>query len=118
MEYPHIPQHFSKEELFEHFTLSQVDRYNLPLWRKEKNILGFAVLLKSYLLLGYPPRRKKDVPASVVSFIGQQLDVHPSVMKATNGKAGCGISISPRSGITPVSGLAKVRTFKSSLNGW
>ncbi len=78
MEYPHIPQHFSKDELFEHFTLTQDERYNLPQWRKEQNILGFAVLLKTYSFLGFPPRRKKDVPVSVVSWISQQLDVDPA----------------------------------------
>jgi hypothetical protein len=45
MEYPHIPQHFSKEGLFEHFILTQDERYNLPQWRKKQNILGFALLL-------------------------------------------------------------------------
>jgi hypothetical protein len=72
MEYPHIPQHFSKEELFEHFTLTQEEKYILPQWRKEKNILGFAVLLKTYLFLGFPPRRKGEVPAPIVSWISQQ----------------------------------------------
>ena len=77
MQYPHIPQHFSKEELFEHFTLTQEEKYILPQWRKEKNILGFAVLLKTYLFLGFPPRRKGEVPAPIVSWISQQLDVDP-----------------------------------------
>ena len=77
MEYPHIPQHLSKEELFEHFTLTQDERYNLPRWRKEQNILGFTVLLKTYSFLGFPPRRKQDVTETVVSWISQQLDVDP-----------------------------------------
>jgi len=69
MEYPHIPLHISKEELFEHFTLTQDERYHLPqIWRKGKNILGFAVLLKTFSFLGFPPRKK-------VSYIGKPLPV-------------------------------------------
>jgi len=79
MEYPHIPQNISKENLYEHFTLTQDDRYHLPQWRQEQNFLGFAVLLKAFLFLGFPPRRKEDVPFSVVSWISQQLDVDSSV---------------------------------------
>ena len=79
MEYPHIPPHFSKEKLFEHFTLTKDERYRLPqIWRKGKSILGFAVLLKAFSFLGFPPRRKKDVPAAVVSWVSQQLDVDPA----------------------------------------
>lgn len=79
MEYPHIPLHMSKQELFEHFTLTKDERYQLPqIWRKGKNILGFAVLLKTFSFLGFPPRKKKkDIPAEIISWISQQLDVDP-----------------------------------------
>jgi len=78
MEYPHIPLHITNEELLDHFTLIQNERYHLPqAFRKEKSILGFAVLLKSFTFLGYPPHKKTDIPFSVVSYISQQLDVDP-----------------------------------------
>ena len=109
MEYPHIPLHISKEELFEHFTLTKDERYHLPqIWRKGKNILGFAVLLKTFSFLGFPPRKKEDIPAEIVSWI--LLD-----MKDTAGKAACGIFISPPSGASLDSGRAIEKTFTSLL---
>lgn len=78
MDYPHIPQNVGKEALFEHFNLTQNARYSLPRWRKDQNILGYVVLLKAYAFLGFPPRRKDDVPPEVVSWISQQLDVDPA----------------------------------------
>lgn len=77
MEYPHIPAHVTKDDLFEHFNLTEDERYFLPQWRKEKNILGCAVLLKTFAFLGFPPRRKEDVCSSIVSWLSQQLDVDP-----------------------------------------
>jgi TnpA family transposase len=77
MDYPHINTHISDEELFEHFTLSQDERFLLPQWRKEKNLLGFAVLLKSFVFLGFPPRMKEDIPASVILCLSRQLNIEP-----------------------------------------
>ncbi len=78
MDFPSIPEHIRKEEIVEHFTLTQDERYFLPQSRKDKNIIGFAVLLKTFLFLGYPPRRKEDVPLSIVTWIAQQLDLPPA----------------------------------------
>ena len=75
MDYPHINPHISKEDLIDHFTLTQNERYFLPQWRKGKNILGFTVLLKTFLFLGFPPRREEDVPDTIVSWLSQQLNV-------------------------------------------
>lgn len=77
MEYPHLSQHFSKEELFEYFSITQDEKYTLPQWRKEQNVLGFAVLLKSFQFLGFPPRKKDDITVAVVSWISEQIDVSP-----------------------------------------
>lgn len=77
MDYPHINLHLSQDELIEHFTLTQEERYHLPEWRKEKNVLGFAVLLKALSFLGFPPRRKEDVPFIIVTWMSQQLNVDP-----------------------------------------
>lgn len=78
MDYPHITPHVSKEELFEHFALTQDERYFLQQLRKEKNFLGFAVLLKTFFFLGFPPRRKEDIPNSIISWLSQQLQVNPT----------------------------------------
>jgi hypothetical protein len=78
MEYPYISPFIRKEELIEHFTLTKEERFLLSQWRKEKNILGFAVLLKSFEYLGYPPRKKKDLPGSLILWIAQQLHLNPN----------------------------------------
>jgi TnpA family transposase len=79
MDYPHINPHISKEELIDHFSLTQEERYFLPqIWRKEKNILGLAILLKTFVFLGFPPRKKEDIPTTIVLWISQQLDVNPA----------------------------------------
>ena len=78
----------SKEELFEHFTLTKDERYHLPqIWRKEKTILGFAILLKTFSFLGFPPHKKEDIPAKIVSWISQQLDVDPVVYEKYHWKS-------------------------------
>ena len=59
MDYPHIPPHLRKEEIIEHFTVTREERFFLPKWRKPHNILGFAVLLKAFLFLGFPPSLKR-----------------------------------------------------------
>ncbi len=71
MDCPHIPQNIGNEALFEHFNLTQDERYSLPRWRKDQNILGYVVLFKAYSFLGFPPRKRADVPQAVVSWISQ-----------------------------------------------
>ena len=66
MEYPHFKLHLTQDEIIEYFTLTQEERFLLSQWRKKKNILGFAVLLKTFHYLGYPPHFQEDVPAYVV----------------------------------------------------
>lgn len=51
MDYPFLDSLINKVDFIEHFTLSKEERYLLSQWRKDKNILGFAVLLKSYVFL-------------------------------------------------------------------
>ncbi len=77
MDYPHLKMHFSQEELVEHFTLTSEERFFLPQWRQEGCVLGCAVLLKTYIFLGYPPPRKEDVSAPIISWLGQQLKLSP-----------------------------------------
>ena len=87
MAYPHLNIHFSREELIENFTLTPEERFFLPQWRQEGCVLGCAVLLKTFLFLGYPPPTKEDVPASLVSWLGQQLDLNPSEFESYSWKS-------------------------------
>lgn len=74
MEYPHFSIHIAKEDLIEYFSLTQDERYLLYQWRKDANTVGFAVLLKSFQFLGYPPRQKEDIPDTIISCINMLLD--------------------------------------------
>ncbi len=73
MEYPHFSLHIANEDLIEYFSLTPDERYLLSQWRKDANTLGFAVLLKSFQFLGYPQRRKGDIPDAIISCISGQL---------------------------------------------
>lgn len=81
MKYPHISWHIDHDEILDHFTLSTKERHLLTQWRKEANILGFAVVLKSFVFLGFPPRSKEDVPAAVVSWVSDQLDLDAGLLE-------------------------------------
>ncbi|MDL1978463.1 MAG: DUF4158 domain-containing protein [Deltaproteobacteria bacterium] len=61
------------EDLIEYFSLTQDERNLLYQWRKDANTVGFAVLLKSFQFLGYPPRQKEDIPDAIISCISRQL---------------------------------------------
>lgn len=79
MKYPHINKHIEHDELLDHFTLSAKERHLLAQRRKEVNILGVAVVLKSLIFLGFPPRSKEDIPSSVISWVSGQLDLDASL---------------------------------------
>lgn len=82
MDYPHLRSNITYEYLIEHFTLTQDERYLIALRRRNVNILGFTVLLKTFQYLGYPPRQKEDIPDSVISFISGQLDINSTLFIA------------------------------------
>jgi TnpA family transposase len=73
MEYPRFSLHVTNEALIEYFSLTPDERYLLSQWRRDANTLGFSILLKSCQYLGYPPRRKKDTPDAIISYISGQL---------------------------------------------
>jgi len=81
MKYPQISWYIDHDELLDHFTLSAKERHLLTQWRKEANILGFAVVLKSFVFLGFPPRNKENIPASVVSWVSDQLDLDAGLLR-------------------------------------
>jgi TnpA family transposase len=82
MSYPKLTSPLSPEELTEQFTLYTDEIALVDKQRKASNRLGLAVLLKSYRFLGYPPRRKADIPAEVVTYLAKQLDVAASAYRA------------------------------------
>jgi TnpA family transposase len=81
MDYPHVTPHFSNDELNEYFTILPEERYLLSQCRKEANTLGFAVLVKVFIFLGYPPRNKEDIPAQIILWIARQLDLNSSLFE-------------------------------------
>jgi hypothetical protein len=75
MEYPRFSLHISEPDLIESFTLTPDEWYLLSKWRKTATTLGFAILMKSFQYLGYPPLQKQDIPGAVISCISRQLDL-------------------------------------------
>lgn len=73
MTYPYLKPNFFKEELMDHFLLDLEEKGLLVQIRKNKNLLGFTVLLKTFMYLGYPPRRKDDIPDVVVEWLANQI---------------------------------------------
>ena len=71
--YPTLGSHPSKSFLAEHFNLHESDFRLLKKIRQDSSRLGFAVLLKSFSYLGYPPHNKKDLPIAVIQWVGNQL---------------------------------------------
>lgn len=86
MEYPTIKTHWLKDELVEHFTLNSTDIQAIDTIYRDTNLLGSAVLLKVYSFLGYPPRRKEDIPAAVVEWIAHQISIEPDLFKGYSWK--------------------------------
>jgi hypothetical protein len=70
MSYPKFLYHLQKDTYTEIFSLTSEDTKLIERVRSNKNILGFAVLLKSFQYLGYPPFEKSQIPVEVVELIG------------------------------------------------
>lgn len=81
MAYPKLKQFYLKSNLEKEFTISRTElqliNENRPY--KEKNLLGFLVLLKCYLHLGYPPRQKREISKKIIDWIASQFKIDPSV---------------------------------------
>jgi len=75
MPYPHLHPHPPKEHLEEHFTMTSSDLALIGSLKSAQNRLGFAVLLKSYAFLNYPPRNRSEVPGALVESIASQLEL-------------------------------------------
>jgi hypothetical protein len=78
-DYPRFNHIYSREALIEHFLLSHPERLLASEMRGDVNRLGFAILLKSLLYLGYFPNTLRDVPGAVRGYIAEQLQVPDSI---------------------------------------
>lgn len=81
MVYPILRHQVSEDDLIAHFTLDLEEQEIVRRIRRENLRLGFAVLLKTFLFLGYPPRRKSDVPKVVIDRISDQLGLLSDLFK-------------------------------------
>jgi len=77
MAYPHLRSQWPQDELAA-FAVSAKDQQWLDSLygsRTKANRLGLAVLLKTYLYLGYAPRRKSDIQPSLVDYIAESVGI-------------------------------------------
>ena len=81
MSYPNFFFHLQEDVLIEIFSLTSEDTKLIQRFRSDKNKLGFAVLLKIFQHLGYPPLEKNQVPIEVLELIASQLALHPEVFQ-------------------------------------
>ena len=75
VDYPFFTEGYSREELIQHFTLSETEQQFIAQFRGDVNRHGAAVLLKSLQYLGYFPKDLGEIPVEVKLFIAQQLDL-------------------------------------------
>jgi len=71
-----MQQHWTTDELIDHWTLLPTER-ELLANKTGATLLGFAVMLKTFALEGRFPGSMHDIPASVVVYVAQQVDVTP-----------------------------------------
>jgi hypothetical protein len=81
MSYPNLFVHLQEDVLIEIFSLTSEDTKLIQRLRSGKNKLGFAVLLKSFQHLGYPPFEKNQIPVEVVEPIAFQLGLPSEVFQ-------------------------------------
>jgi len=75
VDYPSFAEGYSREELIEHFTLSQTEQQFITQFRGDVNRHSAAVLLKSLQYLGYFPKDLREIPAEVKLFTAKQLNL-------------------------------------------
>ena len=81
MSYPKILPYLQKDTFIENFSLTPEDTKLIERIRSEKNILGFAVLLKALKYRGYPTPRRDQIPIEVVEQIAAQLELSPVLLQ-------------------------------------
>ena len=74
-----MKRQWSSDDLITHFTLFPHEHQIIAPLRTDYTRLGFAVLLKCFLLDGRFPQFRMDVPTTVIAFLAQQLAIDPVV---------------------------------------
>ena len=75
MLYPKFKVNYTEKELKTFFSVSKDERIILGKVKKDKNKLGFAIVLKTHKYLGYIPDSKKKIPEAIISWIAGQLEL-------------------------------------------
>lgn len=66
-----MKRHWDLDGLIDHFTLLPHERVHIDSVHAPHNRLGFAVLLKSFLLDGSFPAQRADVPPMVITHLAK-----------------------------------------------
>jgi len=74
-----VKRQWSSDDLMTHFTILPHEHQIIAPLRTDYTRLGFAVLLKCFLLDGRFPQFRMDVPTTVLAFLATQLDIDPVV---------------------------------------
>lgn len=77
-----IPADFSERELARYYTLTEEDLAVIQRRRRPENKLGFAIQLGHLRFPGWPWDPALPLPATIVAYIAQQLDLDPAHLQA------------------------------------
>jgi TnpA family transposase len=77
-----VKRSWTTDELVEHWTLLPTERALVDDGRAEHTRLGFALLLKWFVLEGRFPRHRHEIPVSAIAHVAQQLEVPASALGA------------------------------------
>ena len=77
-----MKRRWSVDELTDQWTLNADELSMTRSPNTSSNQLGFALMLKWFQYEGQFPKRKQDIPPSVVDFLAQQLDIAPEAFKS------------------------------------
>jgi hypothetical protein len=73
-----MKRQWTRDELAEHWTLAP-DELELLANKSGATRLGFAVLMKTFMLEGRFPRQKHELPGVVIAHLAKQVDVPAEV---------------------------------------
>ena len=77
-----MKRRWTDDELAEHWTLHADELSMATNPNTSSNQLGFALMLKWFQYEGQFPKRKQDIPPSIVGFLAHQLSVEPETFKS------------------------------------
>jgi hypothetical protein len=73
-----FPIDISSEDIITFFTLTPVDKKQIPLTTNASNRLGFALQLCTLRYLGFCPDILTPIPAEVLGYLAKKLGVDPN----------------------------------------